>query len=140
MDDSTSVTDILVVLLSVLAVVVGLGLIGHALRARLGRTPERREWAAGSDEDTRTLLLMVPGGGALLAAAGFLGLTRVSEAFGPLVALFALLGVVPVLWAGLRLPVPVRLYPSWAREQRARIRGRGRAARAAGPGTARRKR
>jgi hypothetical protein len=65
----------------------------------------------------------------MLAAVGFVGLTRVTDAFAPLVALCAVVGVVPVLWAGLRLPLPLALYPSWAREQRARVRNRRRSAR-----------
>lgn len=122
-------TNALVIALSVLAVLAAAGLAGYAVVCRLGRTPERREWAFGSEETARNTILFLPGGAAMLAAAGFLGLTRVTDAVAPLVALCALVGVVPVLWAGLRLPVPLALYPTWAREQRARVRARGKAGR-----------
>jgi len=117
-------TDALIIGLSVLAVVAALALAGYVAACRRGRTPERREWAFGSEETASTTMLMVPGGAAMLAAVGFLGLTRVTPAVGPLVVVCAVIGVVPVLWAGLRLPVPLALYPSWAREQRARVRAR----------------
>lgn len=120
-------TSVLVLLLSVLAVLAAVALAGYAVSCRRGRTPERREWAFGSEESARTTILMLPGGAAMLAAAGFLGLTRVTDAVAPLVALCALVGVVPVLWAGLRLPVPLAFYPAWAREQRARVRARAKA-------------
>lgn len=117
-------TDALIIGLSALAVAAALALAGYAVACRRGRTPERREWAFGSEETASTTMLMLPGGGAMLAAVGFLGLTRVTSAVAPLVVICALLGVVPVLWAGLRLPVPLALYPAWAREQRARVRAR----------------
>lgn len=117
-------SNALVIGLSVIAILAALGLAGYAVVCRLGRTPEQREWAFGSEETARNVILMLPGGAALLAAVGFLGLTRLTEAVAPLVALCALLGVVPVLWAGLRLPVPVVFFPKWAREQRARVRAR----------------
>jgi len=121
--------DTLIVVLSALAVLAGSALVGYTVVCRLGRTPERREWAFGSEETARNTILMLPGCGALLAAVGFLGLTRVTDAVAPLVAVCALVGAVPVLWAGMRLPLPLALYPAWAREQRARIRTRQRASR-----------
>lgn len=127
-------TNALVLVLSVLAVVVAAGLLAHAVSCRRGRTPERREWAFGSEETARTTILMLPGGAAMLAAIGFLGLTRLTDAVAPLVALFLVVGVVPVLWAGLRLPLPLALYPAWAREQRARVRSRQKASQKAGKG------
>lgn len=117
-------TDALIIGLSALAVAAALALAGYAVACRRGRTPERREWASGSEETARNTLLMLPGSAALLSAVGLLGLTRVTDAVAPLVAAGAMLGVVPVLWAGLRLPVPLALFPAWAREQRARVRAR----------------
>ena len=121
--------DALLLIGSGLAVLTGLTMIGYAVVCRLGRTPQRREWAAGSEETARNTMLMLPGGGAMLAAVGFVGLSRRSDAFAPLVLLFALLGTGPVIWAGLRLPLPLAFYPLWARGQRARLRSRQKAAR-----------
>ncbi|MFC5998711.1 hypothetical protein ACFP6A_08265 [Quadrisphaera sp. GCM10027208] len=119
-----TVADVFVTGLSALAIVAALALAGYAIACRRGRTPDLREWAFGSEETASTTMLMLPGGAAMLAAVGLLGLTRVTSAVGPLVVVCAVIGVVLVLWAGLHLPVPLALYPSWAREQRARVRAR----------------
>lgn len=118
--------DIVILLLSGLAVLGGLVLLGYAVVLRLGGTPDHREWAAGSEESARSVILMMPGGGALLAAVGCTGLAGTLDVLVPFVALFAILGVPPVLWAGLRIPMPLWFFPRWARDQRARVRARKR--------------
>lgn len=59
-----------------------------------------------------------------MAAAGCTGIADTIDAAVPLVALSAILGVPPVLWAGLRVPMPLWFFPRWARDQRARLRAR----------------
>ena len=110
--------------LSILAVLAGLAVVGFALARRLGVSPGLREWATHSEESARVTLLTMPGGGMLLMALGFVGLAGRYEAVTPLVGVFAVLAVPVVLYAALRLPLPLWIFPAWARAQRSRVRSR----------------
>lgn len=112
------------VVLSVVAIAVGCACLAFALSRRLGLGPASRDWAAQSEETARTTLLLVPGAGLLLLAAGFVGLADVWSGAAALVGVCALLGVPTVLYAGLRLPLPLWLFPRWARGQRSELRDR----------------
>jgi hypothetical protein len=117
------------ILLSVLGLLAGAAALGLAVARRLGSSEALREWASHTEESARVTLLTLPGGGALLLAAGFVGLSDVWEGAAPLVVVFALIAVPSVLYSALRLPVPLWLFPRWARPARARMRERTREAR-----------
>lgn len=57
-------------------------------------------------------------------ALGFVSLAQTYEAVAPLVGIFAVLGVPLVLYAAMRLRLPLWLFPSWARAQRSHVRSR----------------
>lgn len=119
--------DVAIFIVSCLGIALGIGVIVHAVRLRRGRTAETREWAFGDEQKARLRILMLPGSGCFYAAAGLFGLTRFTDAVGPLLALLVLVGFVPVFWAVLQLPMPLFFYPKWARERRSRIRARAKA-------------
>jgi hypothetical protein len=111
-----------------LGLLLGLAVVVYAVMLRLGKSAETREWAFGSEQRARQRILMLPGSGFMYMAAGFWGLSRFSEMAAVGVGVSALVGVVPVLWAGLQIPMPVFFYPKWARERRLRIRARAKTA------------
>lgn len=101
---------------TLVALVAGLALLGYHAWQRTGHSATARIWTIGSRQTVANAMLTRPGVGLVLLAVACRTWADAAPAGMAVLLLLGLAGLVLVLWA-MFLPVPIRLLPAWSRDQ-----------------------
>jgi hypothetical protein len=83
---------------------------------RLGKHPWARDWAGENEPDISMTMVFWPGIGACLLAIGVAFLGDGTWWAGLIMGVMLPVGVVLMLWGGLRIQVPAWFLPAWSRD------------------------
>lgn len=93
----------------------GIALLTWSALFRFGRQPWARDWVHESELNLSTTMMFWPGLGACLLGIGTALLADGTWWAGLITLVFMPVGVILLVWGGLRLRVPVWFLPAWSR-------------------------